>query len=489
MASNQITRRNFVARAGLLMTALGLSGSVQSGLMDNILKRATRKWGREALAQSAAGAKFLVEICFRAGFQHNALFPSAGHADATITRDPRLNVYSSPGAIQALNRDGKNVYFARYTANQGADRLRQQVAAIPNLGVATSETVSLQTGQHTANFASRAPTGAAACPAVVHAAVAPARPVQGIFWRNGAAVNNATGGLQGPSQVQTRAQFQSLFRELPMYFSRQELRLIVGAFDDAGNLKPNEQGALQRLDSMWRAAQDPRSGVYNDTDAVVVSSLGGRNQSTLSLVEALDNTYNQVAPNFGATIDNPLGGTPVGQALASAVSAFRNGAASTFTVALDSNDWHGDIPALDNVNSKQGQWNIVLGNALAGLWQSAQALPDPEGQGVVADHLLVTITSEFTRTQLRNGGGTGSDNGDGGRAAFAYMGKMVKNGSFGDVNGTNGAVVGFDRVTGANGGATPTEAQLYRTTLKMIGADSMASQFGVSAMPLDCLIR
>ena len=39
---SNITRRNFVQRAGLLVTALGVSGSVQSGLMDQIVKKAGR---------------------------------------------------------------------------------------------------------------------------------------------------------------------------------------------------------------------------------------------------------------------------------------------------------------------------------------------------------------------------------------------------------------------------------------------------------------
>jgi hypothetical protein len=134
--------------------------------------------------------------------------------------------------------------------------------------------------------------------------------------------------------------------------------------------------------------------------------------------------------------------------------------------------------------------NIVHGNALAGLWQSAAALPDPDGQGTVADHLLVKITSEFSRTPLRNGGGAGSDNGDGGTAGVAWMGKTVRNGNFGNIDGTNGSVVGFDRVSGALGGPTPTEMMAYRTTLKMMGADGMAGGFGVgAAMPIDALIK
>lgn len=272
-----------------------------------------------------------------------------------------------------------------------------------------------------------------------------------------------------------------------MFFTKEELRLIVGTFDDQGKLT-SSQGALHKVDAMWRASQDPRTGVFNDTDVAVASSMGGRNQSTLSLLQQIDDAYAQIAPNFGATLDNPNGGVALGQALASAAAAFSTGASSTFMVSLNLGDWHSDIQAFDTVGSKQGAMNIVHGNALAGLWQSAAALPDPDGDGTVADHLLVKIMSEFTRTPLRLQ--NGADNGDGGTAGVAWMGKRVRNGSYGNIDGTTGGITGFDRVTGALGGGLPSEMQAYRTTLKMMGADSMAGALGVgAAMPLDAIIK
>ena len=486
---SQITRRNFVQRAGLLVSALGLSGTVHTGLMENITRKASKKWGSDALAQAGTPVKFMVEICFRAGFQFNSLFPSQGHTTAVGNRDPRLNFYSSPANVLSLNRDGKDVYFARYGAGVGGEKLRTAIDAVTGLGIATSEVVTLQTGQHTGNFASRAPNGSAACPAVLHAANAPARPVQGIEWVNGAAVTNQRGSLPALARVQDREQFRALFRELPMYFSREELRLIVGEFNEAdGKLIGGKEGALHKIDEMWRRTQDPRSGVYNETDPVVVSSLGGRNQSTLRLVDALDTTFTGIQGHFTG-IGNPLGGASVGEALASAASAFARGAASTFTIALDSNDWHGDIVALDTANSKQGQWNTVLGNALAGFIQSAQALQDPEdATKTVLDSTLISLSSEFTRTPLRNGGGSGNDNGDGGTGAFVFIGKMVKNGSFGNIRGTDGGLVGFDRMTGAPGAGNVTEAMVYRTACKLAGLDAQAAGM-VAAQPIDAIIK
>jgi hypothetical protein len=488
---SNISRRNFVHRAGLLMTALGVSGSVQSGLMEKIVKKANKKWGREALAATNS-VKYFVDIGYRAGAQINSLFPSKGASmNAPATWSPRLNVYSSTN--DPLVRDGNSTYFARYVAGQGADNLRLVLQNDPNLatvGVAHTEALDLQTGNHTGNFATRAPTGASVAPAVLHAgALAPARPVQGIQWMNGGGVTNQRGSYPALSAVSTRAQFQGLFRELPMYFTRDELKLIVGSFNETTGALEN-QGTLHKLDAMWRGAQDVRSGVYNDSDPVVVNSLSGRNQSTLSLIAALDATYNAIMPNFSGTISDTTGGVALGEALASGVAGFARGAISTLMVGLDMNDWHGDISAINTAGSKQGSMNIVHGNALAGLWKSAANLPDPDGDGTVADHLLVMITSEFTRTPLRNGGGVGSDNGDGGTGSCVLMGKMIRNGSFGDIRATDGATLGFDYNTGAVGGNTPTEMQAYRTALKALGADGMASMFGVAAaMPLNAWLK
>lgn len=496
---SQITRRNFVQRAGLLVSALGLSGTVQSGIMDSITKKAARKWGSEALAQSASRAKFFVEICFRAGFQNNSLFPSAGHAATAGARSPRLNFYSSAANVKSIDRDGRDVFIATFPGlgGQGGDALFNELNLRTDVGVATSESVQLQTGQHTGSFNSRGPTGSSAAPAIVHASIAAGRPVQGIEWNNGAAVTNerGTSGLPALSRVQNRTQFQSLFRELPMYFTKDELKLIVGTFDAEGKVMAGQEGALQRIDQLWRSTQDPRSGVYNDADAVVVNSTAGRNQSTLSLLQAIDQRYTQVTgagSRFAAAgvLNNGLGGTNLAQALASAAAAFSAGASSTFTVACESGDWHGDINQLDDQGGKQGRWNLVLGNSLAGLIEAANALPDPdEPSKTVLDGLLISLTSEFTRTPLRNGANSGDDNGDGGRAAFTYIGKMVRNGAYGNIDHTNGQVIGFNITNGQVGGAAPTEMQMYRTSLKLIGADSMAAGFGVTQMPVDALIK
>ena len=113
---SQITRRNFLQRAGMLVTSLGVVGGVQSGLMENIIRRANRKWGGEALAApNTAGVHFLVEICFRAGFQLNSLFPYPGSTSAT--QDSSLNLYiTAPNVV-------KNGWNATTQVASGAGKL------------------------------------------------------------------------------------------------------------------------------------------------------------------------------------------------------------------------------------------------------------------------------------------------------------------------------------------------------------------------------
>ncbi len=459
-----LTRRNFVSRAGLLVSGLGLSSAVQAGLMEKIVKKAKRNWGAEALAADTVRAKFFVEILFRAGLQFNCLFPSAGHMDAG--RGQALNFYSSQNRVMPLERDGRRVYFAQYTAGDGADRLRNELATNPALSavnVATSETVDLQDGQHTGNFAIRSPNNGMACPAVLHSQFAPARPVQAIEWNNGAATTNARANFPALSRVQNGTQFEGLFRDLPMYFTFDELKVITGTIENGGVVN-GQKGSIGRMDDLFIAK------AVQGANEVATVSLQGRGQAQISALANLQAGFTAASANFTDATNN-LGGVPVGQGLAYAAAAFSRGLASTFTISMDSGDWHGDIPALDDPNSKQGRWNRSVGNALAGLWRAAAALPDPDDQSkTVADGLLVSLTSEFTRTANRNGGGAGNDNGDGGTQAFVYMGKMVKNGSFGNIT-KDGETKGFDptSLNTLSTGPNVSEAMMWRTTARLLG--------------------
>ncbi len=487
---NQITRRNFVQRAGLLVTSLGVAGGVQSGLMDAILRKANKKWGvGEAFGatNAASGAvKYVVELTFRAGFQFNSLFPSAGHKlDA---RGAALNIYSSQNAIQSYTAPGRPnnpVYFATYpfggAVPEGGQALMNAIDTINNgserIGIATTECVRLQTGQHTGAFSSRAPNTNAPSPVVLHASrLANPAAVNGINWNNGVSVTNATpGGFNALARVQDRTQFQSLFRDLPMYFTFDELKLIIGAVDK-GAL--TTAGAVDSLDNLFKV-----KGVEG-TNEIAQVSLAGRGQAQLSLLTALDGTYNGNLGRF-TTPQMALGGAQLGVALNSALAAFANGASTSMVVSMDSGDWHGDINPLDSPTDKQGQWNRFVGNALAGFLTAAANTMDAEGTPII-DSLLIAGSSEFTRTPNRNGGGSGSDNGDGGRYGGFFIGSRVKTGSIGNIRGS-GAVEGFDYNTGisvAGSAANTTEAEWWKTTGKAMGApDSSLSAVTAMAIP------
>lgn len=478
---SQITRRNFVQRAGLLVTSLGVAGGIQSGLMDSILRKATKKWGGEALAAVGGPTNFSVEILFRAGMQMNSLFPSRGHKEDA--RNPALNIYSSPNNILEINPTGnKKAYIAQYMAGVGGARLADVLNTInmggERVGLATSETIVLQTGNHTGNFASRAPNTNAACPAVMHAATAPPVAVNGIEWNNGVATTNQRGSLNALARVKDRTEFQSLFRDLPMYFTQDELRLIVGVIENGAT---TTRGAIDDLDDIFKVKNVQGS---NEISQV---SLAGRGQAQLSLIQALDTAYTNNAARFGsaAQLNQALGGAQLGVAMNSAIAAFSVGASTTFTISLDSNDWHGDINPMDMATGKQGVWNTYVGNALAGFLDAAANTVNPHKPDErIIDSLLISLQSEFTRTPNRNGGGTGGDNGDGGQGGMVFIGTNVKTGSYGDILGS-GAVRGFDPTTGATLSASPnvTEAMVWKTHSQLLGIPaSMTSMVAAPAV-------
>jgi hypothetical protein len=490
---SQITRRNFVQRAGLLVASLGVAGGVQSGLMDNIIRKATKKWGGEALAAGSTGVNYCVELLFRAGAQIDSLFPSPGHFNTPVgSREPRLNVYSSPANIikyTSPNAQAMPVYIAKYTAGVGGDQLATTIgtlnSATERIGISTSSSVNLQTGQHTSNFSSRAPNGSAPCPAVLHASLAAPAPVNGIEWNNGVSTTNQRGSLGALARVSDQTTFNGLFKNVPMFFSLDELKLIAGEIEN-GSVKSGGlgQGAIGDLDDLYLSAKT----VPGAADMKQVS-VAGRGQAQLSLLAAIQSTFTTQSANF-TNINQNLAGAQLGVAMCSALAAFANGASTTMTISMDFGDWHGDINSLDDATGKQGQFNTYVGNAISGFLKSAAALPnffDPSKK--IADSLLISLSSEFTRTPLRNGSGAGGDNGDGGTAAFAFIGSSVKSGALGDITGTNGNLVGFNPTTGAVGGAsTISEAMVWKTTNKLLGiADSATSM--VAANPISYIVK
>lgn len=464
---SEITRRNFIQRAGLLVTSLGVTGGVQSGLMDSILRRATKKWGGEALAAQAGAVNFMIEVNGRAGLQMSALFPAEGHLTPVASRATDLNFYTDQTNVISYTAPAatKPVYFARFVPGQGGDLLATRLAAINStverVGVATCLSVDQITGNHESAFLHRAPNSNTPCPAVLHAnRLAPAAPVNGINWNPGGGVQNQTpGGFTPLANVADRTQFQGLYKDLPMFFTIDELKLIVGAIDKGSLVTA---GAVDDLDKLFIVKNVP------GTDVVQRVAIAGRGQAQLSILAALDSTYTANMGNY-VNIATPVGGARLGEALNSALSAFANGAATTMTVNINQGDWHGDIPALNDPASKQAALNLNLGNALAGFLTSAASTPNPFEPGKnIIDSLLITVNSEFGRTPRNSGG---NDNGDGGSGNMILIGSKVKSGSRGNITGA-GQLQGFDFNTGAT---TPnnfmTDAMQWKTTGKAMGAD------------------
>jgi len=487
---SQISRRNFVQRAGLLVSALGVGASVQAGLMDSILKKATKKWGSEALAATGSTVAFHIELSFRAGFQLNSLFPGLGHSQTGANQ--ALNFYSSTANVipQLQPTNSANPFFtARYTAGAGGDMLGTYLktnAAAMGYGAASSEAITLIDGQHTANFLQRAPSSTAPCPAVLHAQKAFGAPISGVEWNSsGAAVTNQAGSFPALNAVASQADFFGLYKNLPMYFHQDEMALIAGAFDQNGNL--TKGGAIDNMDNMFATKSVPGAG------NVAQVSLNGRNQAQLQILSAIQTKYNALigtggpfaglADTTGKPILVPASGTDASSnldlpvALASGIAAMSLGALNTLHISIDSSDWHGNISALDDATGKQGGWNLYLGQCLTAAMTALDTSTAPGVLGTapkMSSSFLISLNSEFTRTPNRQGGGVGNDNGDGGSAAFAFIGTHVNSGTYGNITPA-GALQSFDPSSGkmdTSGSFNVNEANLYMAHGSLLGIPS-----------------
>lgn len=494
----ELSRRTFLRRAGLLVSGLGLSATVQSNLLDAISRKAVRRFGREALAQSAANpVRFLIEIEIFAGHQFNTLFASPGHRNDVHAAD--LNFYSSNSMVVPYLAPGtgpKPLYITTYPEDglrpgmgqiSGGQALLNALAAVnttsQRVGIATCESLLVPDPAHRTNFIMRSPNTSAPVPSILHATTVQARtPVQAIHWKGGPVEQprGEVNGLQLASLAEVRSadQFEGLVRPLPTYFTQDEFKVIAGAFDQtSGDLIT--AGAIDSLDQAFLIEASPDAA-----DVYATRSKPGRNQAMLDRITQVRSFYEAQAPKF-ANLETMLDGAPLQQGLNYALACFAAGVTTTFSIDFQESDWHPNIPEKDTSTSIQGQWNAFLGNGLAGLLLAAAELDDPHGNpgDKIIDSLLINITSEFTRTPTILSGRT--DNGDGGSAGGVMIGSRVQSGAYGNVTGS-GLLESFDRGTGVVNGlaAQPTQAMWYKASLDAMGLPKSLID-GIVPMPSD----
>jgi hypothetical protein len=492
---NKISRRNFAQRAGLLVSSLGLASTVQAGLLDNIMRKASKKWGGEAMAAGNSTARYrhIVELGFRAGAPFDTLMSSDNYANPAMTNRPNLNYLSSPAATKTYIAAAgvKPVHFPVFTAGQGGDALLSALqtvnAAGEKVGIAYSNHLTLAGGNHTDRFNTRNPNGMIS-PIIAHGAIAFPADVDSVdFNAQNSGVTTVRGAYAAPALVQDDVQFDGLFRELPMYFSLDEIKVIVGEIED-GSVKPGGlgKGALGKVDDLFLVKNVAGS------QSMAQVSLAGRAQAQITKLGLINGTFNTITnPTTGtfgpaATLNRNVGGTILGVALAKAAAAFKNGALNSMVVGMDFNDWHGNnfSGGIDNPASKQGDMNIGLGNALAGFIRALDLLDDPAVPGKkLSETTLIYGSTEFTRGAEINGG----DNPDGGRGGFFLIGAGVKSGAYGDADVSTGAFTGFSATTGAPGGSTP-EASAWKTVLTLMGAPA-SMMGGVTQPVLSALLK
>lgn len=529
-----LSRRTFLRRSALLVSSVGLGAAMQSSVMDQIIRKARRTYGT-ALAAQAGIVDYSIEICFRLGFQTNSLFPSAGHA-RTIGAGAgqrfgpdKLNFYYSPGNVQTVNLGARNLHLARFgyqdpgdgsAVNYGIDNPLAEFAG----NIAVSEAIGDNGNfSHTDRWSQRYPNAMAPNPSTMHANLSPNDvPIRGVLWEGGADVDHSPrSGLNAlQATVTDDAGFVGLFNELPLPFTLEELEIVVGSFDDATGVL-NAPGVQHKLDNLWRNHTRLRNV---DQPAAYVNT--GRGLSQLSTDLAV-----QVSDGAGGTIYNPNGTVPGGQTRAANLQelseAFRYDLVNTDMVAggvhwgqammqiyramaaglirtavinVQTADWHTDRPALDGAG-KQQLWGAVLTRSLHNFMRFAAETPSAFGEYNMADSMLISLSSEFSRTPFNRGG---SDNGDGAAQSCMFVGSHVNGGTLGDIdtlssNSTIGnqgygdeRVIPFDP---SDGSLAPTgqrigAGSIWKTHMALMGiSESDYSSYGVDGSVVPALVR
>ena len=530
-----VSRRSFLQRSALLVGGLGVTASVQSGLLDSIARRAKRTFGT-AMAQANPGiVDFHIEISSRLGLQLNALFASPSHTLPIGTGagqrfgNDQLNFYWTPNMIQQVPVSGTNrsVYLARV---DGFGNVGNNPLAAYADRIAYSEAVSDGPGgffPHTDKWKTRFPSMEASPPPVVHAFHTPFDvPIRGI--RLGIPEGFLGVSHEGRSlpsmdaSVADDVGLVNLYKDVPLPFTYDELKTIVGSFDDAGTLVSD--GLQQKLDSVWRSTVNMKGNRNDDEPTKLVN--GGRNMSTLQYDLRLDGNPTPTLPTNTISTDPVLvrnmfgydddalinlgqfsGQVHLGRTFFHTWQAMGLGLARTMAIDINSDDWHSDRPADDAaaMMAKQGLWANALARVLANFLDFASNTPNPlPGRtGTIADSLLISMTSEFTRTPFNN---NNSDNGDGYTQGFCFIGSRVNGGVYGDIDthtrplplddngittyGSN-RVISFDPVSGelAPGTARMLPGDVWKTQMQLLGlTEADYAGHNVDGTPIDCVI-
>lgn len=459
------SRRSFLRRAGMVLSAVGVSAGVKSGLLDSIARKAKKDFGTAHAA--ASDIKFhIIDMAHRAGADPRSLFLAKSYKQTPMANwVSALNcVYSNAEIGEYPAYNGQNLYLAEVDGRGGIGVANPLGAHADNIMFS----LSLQgDGGHRSGWTVRGSNNGGVALGKANAMLN-----QGITavdlarWNPNVNVNNP--GNITSSDVGEADEFVSLYKDTATYMTRSELKLLVGSFElNTSNLVGD--GALQKLDAIWRDAR-PIAG----QDDVFKIGHAGRAQSLFSInldpnaapaevYEPLDMSGTPIANTellldfeYGNT-NFRAGGVHVGEMAYHAYRAFAHPSMllNSMIVQANTQDWHGQN-SFGAAGSRQALWATLWTRMIDSYAKYAKVTPDtlndPTGElgYTLWDTSLIVMSSEFARSTRWSG-----DNGDTTPGWVMVAGGAVKGRTVGDTYVADGGGYGGgysnDRVMGFNG--------------------------------------
>lgn len=542
-------RRKFISRAGMILAGLGIAPSTRFDVIWDLGKKmgfSSSSLLANELNPDAGKQHFVIYYALRAGTALDAsIAPLAAHNSTLRTMTSPFcgsgNSANIAGRLVARHLPTPTEHLSLPSDNPAAPAaltywaraLQSTLGA--NRKVSMASTFSIANGDgHTPNHSiSRGGVnGTGPHPALLLAQHYGANAMYpGFFFENGIAVQlhrgGATGtvanghsgnmlpalgtlggGLQramtGPTGAQVNLtqvarNFLANFAPLPLPVTSNQALAIVNTAK-----KFNE-----------RFVEDLEGGSH----LVAAAEAGGKNLlvdlrdqllPTASAVQAVMLDAQQKF-RFGITAE---GGNDysndVGELTFLSAMSFALGGTKANVIAANTGDWHSFWNSATNASltatvEQRGQlrpslYGTHFAEIIAATYKLMESFPNPnttDGSSV-ADHLSFVFQSEFGRTAIVNGGDQtpnalncgGNDNNDGGRAFVLAIGPRFKQGSYGDVNITTGAMMGFNPQTGAAGGALANYADAYKTVCAGIGiAPEVSAQYLPTGTPWPCWLK
>jgi len=517
-------RRKFIARAGLLFAGMGLAPSTRFDLVWDLGKKLG--FSSSALMANELNAElgkrqFVIYYALRAGTaldssiaalqSHNNPLRTSGTCNGTVA-----------GALVARHLPTPEEHIALPSDNAGAPaaltywaRALQPILGSSDRKVSMASTFSISNlDGHTANhsIARGGNNGAGPHPALFLASLYGSTALYpGFFWRNnvnvelhrGGPTGNANGTYSGSAVPELSVINGGVNRS--MYGpSGAQVSLSGAGVQFANNFAPspiplsNAQASLM-VQTTKKFNQNYVANL-TDGDALVQAAETGGNNMTIDLRNELLPTaaavqavmpdafqrfrFNQVQPGSGINYQ-----LDSGEATFMTAMSFALGGTKAAVIGASTDDWHGfwnganaalTASREQRATIRPSMYGTHFAEIIAATYDLMKHFPNPVATdgSTVADALTFVFQSEFGRSSIVNGGTPnsmaqncgGNDNNDGGRAFTLAIGPNLKQGSYGDVNITTGAMQPFDVQTGATvGGSLNTGVDAYKTICAAIG--------------------